>query len=171
MKNFKLFNKALALIAFVGLAACGGNNDDQYGYGNLDPRYQQLATQCGVQDANIGNMPYKQTVRGEDPSGAIIDLYIYGTGNGQIGAIGSISIPDLSKFGAGLYGSHNGCISTQGMTGQMQTSGTYDEISINLVGPNVSLTPGGFTSPTIRNQFIKGGFVMTYQGRQIQLLF
>jgi hypothetical protein len=173
MRNYPIFNKAFALLAIVGFAACGGNNDTPPpppNYGNLDPYFQQLALQCGVNDPNIGNMPYKQTVRGYDAGGEL-RLFVYGTGNGQVGAIGSITIPDLSRLGAGLNGSFSGCLSSQGVTGVMQVDGTMAEIRLNLVGPNVSLTPSGPRTPTIENQYIKGQFLLTINGRSVPMHF
>jgi hypothetical protein len=65
-------------------------------------------------------------------------------------------------------------VSSQGLTGQMQTSGTDDEIRINLQGNSLSLTPytghDAYT-PIIRNQYLVGDFVMNINGRQVKLMF
>jgi len=173
MKNAKLYQKIFGVLMLSSLVACGGNDDDNPNLGINDPRYAGFASACGDSYA-YANLPYKTTVRGQDPSGAVIELLIYGDGTGNIGAVGQLTIPDLSRLGAGLYGSHSSCVSSQGLTGQMQISGTDDEIRINLQGNSLSLTPyTGYDAytPIIRNQYLVGDFVMNINGRQVKLMF
>lgn len=174
MKNQKLkLNKVLGLILLGSLAACGSDEpeDPYYNNQNIDPRYQNLAAQCGGNNLDIGNMPYKQTTRGEDPSGAILDLMIYGTGNGEVGALGELFIPDLSVFGVGLRGKFRGCVSSQGITGFLDPSSGMADLQINLVGPKVNLTPSGPRTPTVENQVINGQFNLIFNGRTIPMFF
>jgi hypothetical protein len=166
MKTQKYSKYALGFLMLAALSACGGGDDEINGYG-----YNHFSAACG--GANIDpNMVQQQTVVGVDPFGAEIRLLIYGPGNGQVGAVGELIIPNMAAYFVGASGSYRGCVSTQGISGQMQMDGTYDEIQITLQGSGVTLTPSGPYTPIITNQKIKGDFMMNFHGQnQIKLMF
>ncbi len=92
MKKLTLIKQVLGVAILSLLTACGGDDN------NLNGQYYNgLASACGT---NIPqNSPYTQTVRGQEASGGILDLMIYGDGSGAIGAIGEIYIPSLDAVG------------------------------------------------------------------------
>lgn len=91
------YSKYLGL-ALVGLLGACGGDDDQL----VNPYYTGLAQVCG-QALPTAQMPYQQKARGQDPSGAILEILIYGDGSGNIGAIGEIAIPNPQALGLGFF--------------------------------------------------------------------
>jgi hypothetical protein len=172
MKNFKLFNKVLAVLMLGSLAACGSNDDDNnnyYGNYGIDPRYAGFASACGVGAANFGNAPYMQTIRASDSGVAELDLLVYGDGSGNVQVVGEIFIPDVSRLGIGLTGgSFRSCVTG---SGQMETNVTDPAILINLQGNGITLSPRNSYQPYIRGSVLKGDFNFTFNGRSDYFVF
>lgn len=196
----------LALVGLLG--ACGGN-DDQL----VSPYYTGLATLCG-QALPTAQMPYQQKARGQDPSGAMLEILIYGDGSGNIGAIGELAIPNPQAIGLGFFdnsfgfnnglnnnGYNNGynnfapgwnnglntslnqgllggvingngaCVSTNGISGFMETDGVADRLELQLQGANMTLVTGTMPPPTLNNQYVDGQWILNYGGQTVELSF
>ena len=171
MKNYKLFNKVLAVLMLGSLAACGGNDDDQYipaPYG-IDPRYSGFASACGVTN-NFSGAVYQQTIRATDAGVAELDLLVYGDGSGNVQIIGEINISDVSRLGVGLgSGAYRSCVSG---SGQIETNVTDPQITFTLQGNGLTLAPRNAQYlPFIRGSVLKGDVAFTLQGRSDYFVF
>lgn len=166
----KFTQKNLGLVAALSiLAACGNNNDEHYGLMS-DPYFRQLAAKCG-EEIPQGTPVLQTTTAYEEHSGTQMNLVIYGDGQGRIGAIGTISIPrpDLVFANANYYqGSYSNfqnqaigatCISSRGMTGQLEGGYSGDQINITLTGNGITVSAAGNT--TLDNQTLAGMFNIT----------
>jgi len=163
MRNYKLLNKMFGALLLSSLVACGGNDDENNGQltGVYDPRYAGFATACGVSNS-FANAPYMQTIKGEDPSGTIIDLLLYGDGSGNISVVGQIDIPDISRLAIGGEGSFRSCVSG---SGQMEMDVTDPEIRINLQGNSITIQSAGPYTPIVRGSVLIGDFVFQLDSR------
>ncbi|MEO5667880.1 MAG: hypothetical protein ABIR96_07475 [Bdellovibrionota bacterium] len=167
MKNYKLINKAFAAFMLTTLVACGGNKDNNPRVGVNDPRYSGYAQACGVSN-NFGNSPYMKTIKGQDPSGATIDLLLYGDGSGNISVVGQLDIPDLSRLAIGATGSYRSCVSG---SGQIEMDVTDQEIRVNLQGSNIVIQSSGPYTPIVRGDVLIGDFAFQLGGRSGTLAF
>jgi hypothetical protein len=154
MKNSKFGIMVMALSIFT--AACGDDSDN-----DRDPRNRLFSGRC--KNVRTPSMPYMQTVRGVDPSGATVDLLLYGDGSSQVEIIGEVRVPDLMSLGFASNGSIRECVQGEGqMVGAV--TGTYDEIRFNLQGSRIQLSDGGPYTPTINNKFIVGDLILNVSG-------
>ncbi len=160
MKTKGIYQKTLGALLLATLTACGGD-DVARGPNYNDPRYQGFATACGVSN-NFMTAPYKQTVRGQDASGAVLDILIYGDGTGPVRAVGEIRIPDISRLGVGGTGSYRSCVAGEG---QMEMNVTDPAIDIELQGGRIRIESGGpYEFPFIRGSVLKGNFTFQLNG-------
>ncbi len=90
-------------------------------------------------------------------NGGYIDNY-YGNTNGQYGN---------NYYNGNVGGQLRTCVSSNGISGYMETDGVADRISIQLQGSNVSLVPDNtsYAQPTIQNQYIDGDWILSVGGQ------
>jgi hypothetical protein len=152
------YAKMALYVAVLGVftAACGGDDEN-----DNDPRFRLFSGRCS--NVRTPSMPYMQTVKGTDPSGATVNLLLYGDGGNNVEIIGEVRVPSLMDIGLGSSGSIRECVDGEGQLVGAVT-GTYDEIRFQLRGGRIQLSDGAPVTPTINNKFIVGDLYLEVNG-------
>lgn len=175
MKNLIKQNLLLGFVILT-LGACGNRNNGMYssyyagGSGGIN---------CSAMNTNINQQQSSQlgAFTGDFGNGATLQVYLYQGNSSTISASGSLTIPDINQFLAPGIATNMGqaqafvsCLTSNGFSGTISSSGTgaYRNINMVLQGTNVTITlgsnPGTYDSTFIAGNQIEGPVLVQMNG-------